>query len=424
MNKYIKLFISFLAITLITLVGTLIISYVDHSRIIKDEVVELIISYKGVEVPKPISRAVANYHFFQWFFALRTIVTLLIPLIFYKFGFSIAMKEKKNNTLNILRFILVFLFFEFILTLPITYFSSYYRLRLVGLSNMTLILWFENIFKDFIINVLVLILVAPIIYYIFRKYNKWYIIVSLLYIPVSIFSVALYPVYIEPLYNNYTPLRTEIREPIKKLIDKANINKVDLYEVDKSKETSALNAYMTGIFNTKRIVIWDNTINQLKVDEVLSIVAHEIGHYKLNHIPKGIAVSSVIVFFTLFIADLCYKNVMRTKGRLRECKDIKNLPILFFIIGILSFSMTPVENYYSRIMENEADKFAIELTEDNNTNAILEVRFMETNLSMDEVSPVFKWFVFTHPSAKERIEMSNSYKPWETGEWQYKKYMK
>lgn len=424
MNRYIKLFISFLAITLITLVGTLIISYVDHSRIIKDEAVELIISYKGVEVPKPISRAVANYHFSQWFFTLRTIVTLLIPLIFYKFGFNINIKEKKNHILNILRFILIFLLFEFILTLPITYFSSYYRLKLVGLSNMTLILWFENIFKDFIINGLVLILVAPIIYYIFRKYNKWYIIVSLLYIPVSIFSVALYPVYIEPLYNNYSPLRTEIREPVKKLIDKANINKVDLYEVDKSKETSALNAYMTGIFNTKRIVIWDNTITQLKVDEVLSIVAHEIGHYKLNHIPKGIALSSVIVFFTLFVSDFCYKNVMRTKGKLKEYKDIKNLPILLFIIGILSFSMTPIENYFSRIMETEADKFAIELTEDNNTNAILEVRFMETNLSMDEVSAVFKWLVFTHPSTKERIEMSNSYKPWETGEWKYKKYMK
>ncbi len=424
MNKYIKLFIVFLSITLITLSGTLIISYVDHGNIIKNESIQLIINYKGIEVPKPISRAVANYHFSQWFFVLRTIVTLLIPLIFYKFGFSISMQEKKNNTLNILRFILVFLFFEFILNLPINYFSSYYRLKLVGLSNISLISWFKNILKDFIISVLVLSLATPIIYYIFKKYRRWYIVVSLLYIPVSIFSVALYPVYIEPLYNNYTPLRTEIREPVKKLIEKANINKVDLYEVDKSKETSALNAYMTGIFNTKRIVIWDNTINQLKVDEVLSIVAHEIGHYRLNHIPKGIALSSIIVFFTLFISDFCYKNMMRIRGRLNEYKHIKNLPILLFVIGILSFSMTPIENYYSRIMETEADKFAIELTEDNNTNAILEVRFMETNLSMDEVSPIFKWFVFTHPSAKERIEMSNSYKPWETGEWQYKKYMK
>lgn len=424
MNKYIKLFIVFLSITLIALSGTLIISYVDHGNIIKNESVQLIINYKGVEVPKPISKAVANYHFSQCFFVLRTIVTLLIPLIFYKFGFSISMQEKKNNTLNILRFILVFLFFEFILTLPINYFSSYYRLKLVGLSNMSLISWFKNILKDFIISALVLSLATPIIYYIFKKYRRWYIVVSLLYIPVSIFSVALYPVYIEPLYNNYTPLRTEIRESVKKLIEKANINKVDLYEVDKSKETSALNAYMTGIFNTKRIVIWDNTINQLKVDEVLSIVAHEIGHYRLNHIPKGIALSSIIVFFTLFISDFCYKNIMRRRGRLNEYKHIKNLPILLFVIGILSFSMTPIENYYSRIMETEADKFAIELTEDNNTNAILEVRFMETNLSMDEVSPIFKWFVFTHPSAKERIEMSNSYKPWETGEWQYKKYMK
>lgn len=282
MNKYIKLFIVFLSITLITLSGTLIISYVDHGNIIKNESIQLIINYKGIEVPKPISRAVANYHFSQWFFVLRTIVTLLIPLIFYKFGFSISMQEKKNNTLNILRFIFVFLFFEFILTLPINYFSSYYRLKLVGLSNMSLISWFKNILKDFIISVLVLGLATPIIYYIFKKYRRWYIVVSLLYIPVSIFSVALYPVYIEPLYNNYTPLRTEIREPVKKLIEKANINKVDLYEVDKSKETSALNAYMTGIFNTKRIVIWDNTINQLKVDEVLSIVAHEIGHYRLR----------------------------------------------------------------------------------------------------------------------------------------------
>lgn len=428
-----KLFINsmvlFVFLWLSIYIVTLTVQYTQKDKLKNNSKIELNIKEQIVTMPKPLPKAEANYNFSKVFFAIRVVLSISIPLIFIAFGgLAIVNSFKGNELVRLLKFICFYLIFDFLLTLPITFFSSFYRLKLVDISNATLGLWSENLFKELLITLVIAIALGWIPYFIFLKYKHWYIILALLTIPVGILTSIVSPLYIDPIFNQIKPLEDkQLEDKITKMTNKVGIKDVKLYEVDKSKETKALNAYMTGIFNVKRIVIWDTTLKALNEKELLSVVAHEVGHYKLGHIPKAIALSSLFSLITFALTNYIYKGLYFKYGKgwsITGYKSLSALPIILVIFTLLSIFLQPVSNAYSRKVEMDADKFAIELTHDNLTNGILEVRFMQSNLSMDDVNWIFKLWIYDHPTPKERIEMSNSYKPWENDNYQFKRYIK
>ncbi|GFP75184.1 M48 family metallopeptidase [Clostridium fungisolvens] len=389
--------------------------------------VEYKVSDNKVQVPNSSERAIANYQFSKVFLVVRLIITFLIPALFIYLGaIRLANEFKGNEFLRLIKLTSLYLFFDLFLSIPLSFFSSFYRLKLIGISNSTFSLWGENYIKSFALNFIITVVFVIIPYIIFIKFKRWYIVLGLLTVPVGFVGSILAPVFIDPLFNDFKPIQNvQVKQEILSLAKKANIGDVTILEVDKSKETKALNAYMSGIFNTKRIVIWDNTLNQLSSEEIQSVVAHEIGHYKLNHIPKSIALSGILSIILLGLTDLISKRIVMKvgffKNNIVNYKSLAAVPILILIFTILSTLSDPLTNWYSRKIEMDADKFAIELTHDNLTNAKLEARFMETNLSMNDVNPLYKFWVYDHPTPKERIEMSNDYKPWETGDYRFDK---
>jgi len=220
----------------------------------------------------------------------------------------------------------------------------------------------------------------------------------------------------------------KLEQKVITLAERSGINDAQLYVVDKSKETKTMNAYMTGIFNTKRIVIWDTTLTGLNEREVLVVVAHEIGHYVLGHIPKSIALGFFGILLVLYLVNkTCVVIVKRLKGNfgIRNISDMATIPLILVVINIYTFIATPLENAYSRHIELEADRFAIELTKDNFSNATTEIKFLESNLSIPKPGLLFKLWNYDHPTVEERINFSNEYKPWEKNEkLKYDKYIK
>ncbi|GIM30302.1 hypothetical protein CPJCM30710_29680 [Clostridium polyendosporum] len=426
---FINSMILFVFLSLFIYIITLTIQYTETNKLKSNSKIELSIKEQTVTMPKPLPKAEANYSFSKVFFVIRLVLSVTIPLIFIAFGgIAIINSFRGNELIRLLKFIFIYLIFDFLLTLPVTFFSSFYRLKLVGLSNATLSLWSENLFKELIITLIIVTALGWIPYIIFLKYKHWYIIFALLTIPIGILTSIISPLYIDPVFNEIKPLEDkQLEDKIVKMTNKVGIEDVKLYEVDKSKETKALNAYMTGIFNVKRIVIWDNTLKALNEKELLSIVAHEVGHYKLRHIPKAIALSSIFSLLILTLVNYIYKGLYFKYGKgwaVTGYKSLSAIPIILVIFTLLSILLQPLSNTYSRKVEMDADKFAIELSHDNLTNGVLEVRFMESNLSMDDVNWIFKLWVYDHPTPKERIEMSNSYKPWENDTYQFKRYIK
>ena len=183
--------------------------------------------------------------------------------------------------------------------------------------------------------------------------KTWWLQIGLLIIPVMIFMVFISPMVIDPIFNKYTSIEDEkLGQEISRLLEKANISDANIYMVDKSKDTKTMNAYMTGISKSKRIVLWDTTINNLEEREVLSITAHEIGHYVRGHIWKNIIIGSIGTLLMMYLIYLTSNWILDYSYGSFGFKNIFNyasIPLFILVINLYTFLGNPIMNYISRI---------------------------------------------------------------------------
>lgn len=307
-----------------------------------------------------------------------------------------------------------YLIIVFLINLPINYYASYYLSHKYGLSNQSLLRWIELNLKGFLVNNLIMVLFLWIPYLIMIKSPKtWWLQIGLLTIPVMIFMVFISPMVIDPIFNKYTSIEDEkLGQEISRLLEKANISDANIYMVDKSKDTKTMNAYMTGISKSKRIVLWDTTINNLEEREVLSITAHEIGHYVRGHIWKNIIIGSIgtllmmyLIYFTSnWILDYSYGSF-----GFRNIFNYASIPLFILIINLYTFLGNPIMNYISRYMEREADAYEIILTEDRESAITAMEKLYKENLGLPRPSNLYKIWYHTHPTLEERVEFYKTY---------------
>ncbi|WP_238904239.1 M48 family metallopeptidase [Clostridium sp. YIM B02506] len=414
MKKVLSQLLVFVTIVFFITAGvTLFIEYKNKESLGEKSKIEIKIENNKIIVPEETSIVKTNYIFSKNYFVIRTILAILIPIFILKsslleYAEELFNKKIKNNFSQGVIMGIAYTIINFVILFPIAFFSSFYRLKLVGLLNYGFIDWLLDLLKGEILNLVIFSLFLGISFYIIKSIKRWILSLGVLYALIMIFGVFIYPVVIDPLINDIKPVSDKALETkIINLAEKNGIKNLKVYEIKKSDETSALNAYMTGIFSTKRIVIWDTTLQSLNEDEILSVVAHEIGHYKLNHIPKGMVLEAVLSMIT-YGSSIILLLMINRKSR-RALKGPYGLGYVLLYSTIISMVTSPISLYYSRKIEIEADRFAIEATNDNLTNGILELRFMETNLSPYNVDEWYKILRFDHPTAKERIELSNSY---------------
>ena len=205
-------------------------------------------------------------------------------------------------------------------------------------------------------------------YIIYRNPRTWWLQLAFILIPVIIFITFITPMVLDPIFNKYTSIEdNKLGQEITKLLEKADIYDANIYMVDKSKDTKTMNAYMTGIFKSKRIVLWDTTIDNLEEEEVLAITAHEIGHYLEGHIWKNILLNSFGTILILFLIHITVSYILHLSNGsfgVRNLYDVSIIPLFILVLNFYTFLGNPIMNYISRIMEMEADGYEIMLTED------------------------------------------------------------
>jgi Zn-dependent protease with chaperone function len=211
---------------------------------------------------------------------------------------------------------------------------------------------------------------------------------------------------------------TVLEARILKLAARAGVDATDVYEVNKSVDTNELNAYVTGIGGSKRIVLWDTMLKQLSPAQVEVVMAHEMGHYVLLHVWKGLAAGTLSLLVALWIAHLSIAwllpRVSRSSG-VRELSDIAALPLLVLVLSTVAWLLSPPLLALSRHFEHEADRFGLELTHDNHACAMLFVTYVQHDLSYPNPGPLVQLLRASHPSIAERIDFCNSYHPWLQG---------
>ena len=274
--------------------------------------------------------------------------------------------------------------------------------------------WMKDILIDFWVNYALMIVIVSVLYWLIRKSTKrWWFYAWLLSVPFSLILMFVQPVIIDPLYNDFYPLKDkQLETKILAIADKANIPAEHVYEVDMSEKTNALNAYVTGIGSNSRIVLWDTTLNRLADDEILFIMAHEMGHYVMKHIYIGIAGYLLLTLLGLYIINKLMVFIIKRWGNLlkiRDSRDIASLPLFLLLISLLTFAASPFSNAVSRYQENAADTYAIEMTQ-NNAAAVKTFQEL-TRAGLSQVNPPYlvKLFRYGHPTMLERITHLENY---------------
>lgn len=324
-----------------------------------------------------------------------------------------AEKSSKYRIAHTAIYLIWLSFFAFLATFPISY-ISYSLSKTYHISTQTFPSWMKDELIDFWLNYGTMLIIVPVLYWLMKKSKKrWWLYAWLLSIPFTLFMMFLQPVVIDPLYNDFSPLKNkELETKILTMAAKAKIPAEHVFEVDMAEKTNSMNAYVTGIGSNSRIVLWDTTLNKLTEDQILFIMAHEMAHYVEKHIYYGIAGYLLLSLIGLYITYRLMNWAAARWGKelkIADVRDIRSLPLFLMILSMLLFVASPLSNFASRYEETRADRYAMNMTKDPEA-AITSFQEL-TRSGLSQVNPplLVKIFRYGHPTMLERISMVEEY---------------
>jgi STE24 endopeptidase len=379
-----------------------------------------------VEVPTPTEKAVHYYQSGNVLWLINTAWEILIPCLFLFTGLSARIRTwaerlGRNWFFTVVLYFLLLWTFVYLIDWPLNYYEGFVRPHDFNLSNQTFSRWLGDSLKTLLVGLVGGCVVLWIPYLLLAKSpRRWWLYTGLLAIPFMFFVLFITPIWIEPLFNDFGPMKNKALEAkILALAERAGIDGSRVFEVDKSADTKAVNAYVNGFLDTKRIVLWDTLLQKLPDEEILFIMGHEMGHYVLNHLLQGVLVASVLVLVMLVAMHYTAgRLVRRYQGRwgFDQIADVASLPLMILLINVFSLVLVPVGLAFSRHIEHEADRFGLEITQNNKAAGMSFVHLQEENLGIPR--PGFLYYVWrsSHPSLGERIDFCNEYRRWENGE--------
>ena len=378
-----------------------------------------------VAVPDPTPVAIAFHRTGNWIWVFARIWDVLVPAALLCSGFSarirgFALRVGRIWIASIAIYLVVYLFIIFVAELPLRYYAGFIRLHAYGLSNQTLGKWFGDACKSLAVDMLGAGCFGWVPFLIIaRRPRAWWWILAALMVPFIAFVMLIAPVWIDPLYNDFGPIQDRsLESKILGLAERSGIEGARVFQVDKSVDTKSANAYVIGLFGTKRIVLWDTLLKNFDEREILAVMGHEIGHYVLNHVGWSITLSSVILLAGLFWTDRAGVWMIKRwhcRFGFDSLGDVAATPLILILVAISSTVLGPVALAYSRHNEHEADRFALELTRLNRSSARADAHLQTENLGLPYRSALYTLFRATHPSSGERITFANTYHPWREG---------
>lgn len=295
-----------------------------------------------------------------------------------------------------------------LMMLPLSFYSGFSLEHAFGLSNESLTNWAIDFLKTKAVGIIVGSLAFWLAFFIINRAPKYWPFIAWAalstFVGIAIFAM---PLVFDPMFNRFTPMpQGELRTQIEALAQKANIANAAIFIVDKSKQTKALNGYVTGLGSSARIVIWDTTINAMPADQVLAVVGHEIGHYVYHHVYWGLALASASIFICLGMVAMYHKALLSylpRKWKIESLTELSMIPVISMVLTVVSFATDPIFNSIGREMERQADAYGVTLTQNGPAAARSFVTLSEKDLIDPNPPPLILFWFFSHPSIRERI---------------------
>lgn len=383
--------------------------------------VEAVDESTPVAVPEPSAKAMEFYRTGMLLWGFNRAFAIALPAVILFTGLSARLRDVAARAgrwwfVTVAAYVPLYVLVTTLIELPLDYYQGFVRLHAYGLSNQSLARWAGNRGKWLAIESGAGVLIALALYGLLRwSPRRWWLFMALGSIPYLLVMMLVMPTWIDPLFNDFGPMKDKALErSILDLAARAGIESDRVFEVDKSVDTNAMNAYVTGFLGTKRIVLWDTLLAKMTPREVLCVMAHEMGHYVLGHVVRSILLSFAVTLAGLyFVHRAAGGAIARFRGRFgfEELKDAASVPLILLLLQVGGLFLTPAAMAYSRHQEHEADRFAIELTGWNHSGASAFAKLQRENLSNPRPGWVYRTFRATHPSIGDRIDFFNAHRP-------------
>jgi STE24 endopeptidase len=336
----------------------------------------------------------------------NNIVFLLFIFVILNIYNSWVISLEYSFILSGLIFFLLITYAEALISLPFGLYSTFKIEKRYGFNTMTWRLWVTDTLKSLLISTILMgMLISIGLLLIQKSPDLWWLWVWSFFLFFGIFMMYISPYVIEPLFHKFTPIEDEeLESGIRALMEKAGIKVSRVFKMDASKRTKHTNAYFTGIGKVKRIILYDTLIEKMDRAEVISVLAHEAGHWKKKHILKHIVATEVIALITIYISyELIQGNFLIDFLNISESSFFAKLVALGFISSVVSFPFGPVFHYFSRKHEKEADKYSYDLTGNSESMISALVKLSKDNLSNLHPHPLYALFHYSHPPVLQRI---------------------
>jgi len=383
--------------------------------------------------PDKLQKAYALYllNFNLYFVTAGWSLMVLYLMLRTRFAARLRDLAELASHLRVLQAVIVMSSFVLALELAQLPFDTYeHHISLqYGLSVQHWGSWFWDWIKVLLLGFAFASLLGWVLYAVLRRSpRRWWFYFWLATIPIVVFVLFIEPVWIDPLFNRFEALtdhHADLVAQIERVVQRAgmNIPPQRMFEMKASEKTTQLNAYVTGLGATKRVVVWDTTMEHMTTPQTLFVFGHEMGHYVLSHIPKEL---TIILLQLLVLFYLGYRlanwMVARYGARwdIRDLSDWASLPLLVLIISVLAFLATPAFNAVSRHFEHQADQYGLEvihgLVPDAPLAAAESFQILgERSLDYPYVSKLAEFWAWDHPTIRDRMIFVQTYDPWGEG---------
>lgn len=373
---------------------------------------------KGAARAKSDAYFEGGYWLILWDFLVTVIANLIVLRLGWAAMLSAWARAKAGPTLAALLFAIPYILLVTLITAPFAIYVEFFREHAYGLSNQGFAEWGGEQLIVIAVNTLLAGLLWMGVHAVIRRFPRgWWVGGTVLTVAVAMATITLSPLYIEPLFNKYTPLPDgPVKAEVLKLARANGVPADNVYLVDASRQSDRISANVAGLFGTTRIALNDNLLKQ-DIHEIRSVMAHELGHYVLNHIWKLLLAFAVLAALSFGIIGFFGPLVLDRFGPgwgIAGMADPASLPVLVILFSVLSLVSTPVGSSIIRINEQEADMFGLNAARAPDGFARIAMKLSQYRKI--EPTPLEEVIFFDHPSGHTRVFTAMRWKAEHLGE--------
>lgn len=345
------------------------------------------------------------------------VISLLYALLWLVTGWATATRAwlqtlTGNDWLIVAGFVVIFAGIYYLVNLPLGYYTGFVLPHRFELSTQSFKDWVIDQLKGLAVGGVLGMFLIQMVYLILRATgDAWWLWLTAGMLLFSVLLSNLAPVLLMPIFNKFTPLGDEhadLADRLIKLAEKANTKVKGVFKMDMSRRTKQANAALTGLGNTRRIILGDTLIDEFSPDEIETVLAHELGHHVHNDMAWLIGFGTLLTGLGFFLISLLMNWAIGAFG-LTGVGDPAGFPALMILLALYQLVITPIDNAFSRWRESKADDYALQSTEKPEAYASAFTRLANQNLSEIDPEPWVVVMFYSHPPLNARIEKANAW---------------